>query len=476
MKNSIYSLFTVVFSVIFVISPSYAGNTLISTLNDQAEVSVTVYNSNLGLVKDLRKLNLPVGTGELRFSDVASGIMPVTVRAKSLNLPTDFNVIEQNFEYDLINSKKLLDKYIGKKIKIITWNEFQDRKTVTEAELLSNNDGPIYKINDEIYLGYPGYKVVPDLPENFVAKPTLMWLYNNKTASIHNIEVSYLTSGISWKADYVLTLNKDDTSADLAGWVTVDNRSGAMYKDATLKLVAGEVNRVNDNDRDMVAFAGYSKMKAASMPAPQFEEKEFFEYHIYDLQRKTTIKNNQTKQVSLLEAMDVGTKKEYLTYGQRYYRGYHNDDTQKQPVNVYVSLKNNKESNLGMPLPAGTVRLYKKDSAGSLQFVGEDSIKHTPKDEDVRLRVGEAFDIVCERKLVDYKEISSRQHEYEWEVTIRNRKENTDINVGIIEPVYGTWEIISKSHPFKKHDAFTLRFDVVVTKETKLRYRVRVGL
>ena len=445
-----------------------------STIDDQVAVEVTVYNNNLGLIKDTRNVELPLGEGELRFMDVASHIMPVTVHAKSLNYPDDFSVLEQNYEYDLMNANKLLDKYVGKKIKIIVWNEFQDRKEVVEATLLSNNNGQIYKINDEIFLGHPGIKVLPELPENLIAKPTLTWVYDNKSKIAHNLEVSYLTNNISWKADYVVVLNKDDTSADISGWVTLDNKSGATYNNARLKLIAGDVHRVMEEYEDRV----YMMKQMERAAAPQFEEKAFFEYHIYDLQRKTTIKDKQTKQISLLEANDAEVQKELLVYGiKSYFTRLYRGQTPKQTVNVYVKFKNTKDNNLGMPLPAGIMRLYKRDDEESLQFIGEDRIDHTPKDEEVRLKIGEAFDVVAERIQTDYKQITTRLHESEWEITLRNHKEE-DVKVSIVEPLYGNWMVISNSHPYKKEDAFTIRFDIEVPKdkEVKIKYRVRVGL
>lgn len=445
-----------------------------STIDDQTGVEVTVYNSNLGLIKDTRKVELALGEGELRFMDVASYIMPVTVRAKSLNHPDNFTVLEQNYEYDLISTDKLLDKYVGKEIKIIDWNKFQDRKEVVEATLLSNNQGQIYKINDEIYLGHPGYKVVPEIPENLIAKPTLMWLYDNKSREAHDLEVLYLTSNISWKADYVVVLNRDDTSSDISGWVTLDNQSGTTYKDARLKLVAGEVHRAEMRvDKAHAMGIEFESRESA------FEEKGLFEYHIYDLQRKTTIKDKQTKQVSLLEADKVKVEKELLieSFNRSHYTRQYRQKEPKQPVSVYIKLKNSKDNNLGMPLPQGIMRLYKEDEDKSLQFIGEDRIEHTPKDEEIKLRVGEAFDVVAERVQTDYKKITNRLHESEWEITLRNHKEE-DVTVGIVEPLFGNWQVISKSHPFKKVDAFTIRFDVKVPKdgEVKVSYRLRVGI
>jgi hypothetical protein len=451
-----------------------AGPISKSTADDQIGMEVTVYNSNLGLIKDTREVRVPSGKGELRFMDVASHIMPVTVHAVSINHSAYFRVLEQNYEYDLMDGKKLLDKYVGKKIKIIDWNKFQDRKEIVEAILLSNNRDQIFRINEEIYIGHPGIKVLPEIPENLIAKPTLTWLYENESTSPHHLEVSYLTGNISWKADYVVVLNTDDTSSDISSWVTVDNKSGATYKDATLKLIAGEIHRAEQGLRDRL-YEMEAKMKAG---APQFEEKEFFEYHIYDLKRKTTIKDKQTKQISLFEAPGVGVEKEFLVYGvSSYFTRLFREKNPKQPVNVYIKFLNSEENNLGMPLPEGIMRLYKKDEKGSQQFIGEDRIGHTPKNEEVRLKIGEAFDLVAERIQKDFKQITTRLYETEWEVTLRNHK-SVDVTIGLIEPLIGNWKIVSSSHDYKKVDAFTVRFDVKVPQdgEVKVKYRVRVGL
>ena len=445
-----------------------------STLADQKGIEVTVYNSNIALVKDTRQVKLPTGEGELLFMDVASSINPVTVSARSLNFPNDFSVLDQNYEYDLISESRLLDKYVGKKLKLLRWDETLSKKEEVEATLLSNNEGQIYQIGNEIYLGYPGTKVVPSIPENLISKPTLTWFFSNKTAKAHELEVSYLTGNINWKADYVATLAGDDKSLGLSGWVTIDNQSGAVYKDARLKLVAGEVNRVNDMQYDRKSMR--NEMMAMSSAAPQFEEKSFFEYHIYDLQRRTTIKDKQTKQISLLEAAGVEAKKEFLVYGSPGYYFYAMPgQKQKQDVNVFVEFKNSQANHVGMPLPQGTVRMYKKDTDGSLQFIGEDNIQHTPKDETVRLKIGKAFDVVAERVQTDYKQISKNMHESEWEVTLRNHKKE-DVVVGILEPLYSDWKVLTSSHEFKKVDASTLRFDVPVGKdqEVVVRYRVQV--
>jgi hypothetical protein len=447
-----------------------------STIEDQSAVEVTVYNSNIGLVKDTRTIDVSKGEGQLRFMDVAASIIPETVHIKALG-KNPLSVIEQNYEYDLINETKLLDKYVGKKIKLIKENQFNGQKETVEATLLSNNNGQVYQIGNEIYLGFPGQRILPEIPDNLIAKPTLSWEYDASISGKQPIEVSYLTNNINWKADYVLSLDEADKSAGLSGWVTLNNQSGAMYRNAKLKLVAGDINRVQPEMASTRMKANFALAQEVSAPRG-FVEQSFFEYHIYDLQHPTTIKENQTKQVLLLEAENIKTDKEFVVDGNPnfFYQVYRNQDY-KVPVEVYISFKNSKENNLGMPLPGGIMRLYKTDSSKSLQFIGEDNIQHTPKDEKVRLKIGKAFDIVAERKQTDFKMIATNVYESSWEVKIRNHKKE-DVKVAVFEPLafFGEWEVLSSSIPYEKEDVSTIRFDVPVVKdeETVLTYRIRV--
>ncbi|GBU23126.1 hypothetical protein R80B4_03042 [Fibrobacteres bacterium R8-0-B4] len=450
-----------------------------STAADRQSVEVTVYNGNLGLVKERRRIKAAAGEGELRFSDVASQINPVTVHIKPLTDAKDFSVLEQNYEYDLISPAKLMDKYVGKEIKIIDANEFHDRKDVVAATLLSSANGEVYKIGNEIYLGHPGIKVLPELPGNLISRPTLSWIYRSKAARDYNIEVSYLTYGMGWNADYVLSVADGKTAGGLSGWVTVNNQSGAEYAGAKLKLVAGEVNRVRDEAARFAPRAAKMSMAMAQADAAVgFTESGMFEYHVYDLGRPVTVKENQTKQISLLEAQGVNVTKEYVTTpsGPNYFL-YNsvNDGAVKQPVVAYLSFKNSKENNLATPLPAGTVRIYTDDSKGSRQFIGEDRITHTPKDEEIRLKVGEAFDIVAERTQIDFVQKTSKVTETEWKVTLRNRKEE-DVTVRVQENAMGQWEILEPSHKFTKVSATMFRFDVPVPKgqEVAVKYKIRV--
>ena len=447
---------------------------LSSGLEDQSSVAVTIYNVNLGLVKDQRSINLPTGLGELKFMDVASQIIPTSVHIKSLSDADSLHVLEQNYEYDLLNPQKLLDKYVGKEVKLYTKNPYSEREEVVTATLMSNNGGPIFRIGDEITFGHPGRIIFQGVPENLISKPTLVWLLENSLKSAQQVEASYLTNGINWRADYVVVLNDMDTGADLSGWVTIDNKSGATYRDAKLKLVAGDVNRVKDEPEYRDKMLRVAEMAVAA--APQFKEEAFFEYHIYTLQRPSTIKENQTKQISLVTADSIAVKKELLYRGASYY--YHSpygEAITNQKIGVFIEIENRKEHNLGIPLPKGTVRVYKQDSEGSLQFVGEDSIDHTPKDEKVRIKLGDAFDVVGSRKQTDWKKIASDTYEAAFEISLRNHKKE-DVVVKVIEPIPGDWTMLKASHEYKKAEAFTAEFNIPVPKdkETILTYRVRM--
>ncbi|MBI5634213.1 MAG: DUF4139 domain-containing protein [Nitrospirae bacterium] len=447
---------------------------LSSGLEDQTGIAITIYNVNLGLVKDTRQLKIPKGSSELKFMDVASQIIPTSVHIKSLINSASLGVLEQNYEYDLLNPQRLLDKYVGKEVKLYQKNPYSEREELITATLLSNNGGPIFKINNEITFGHPGRIIFPGVPENLISKPTLVWLLENSLASMQKVEASYLTNGITWRADYVVTLNAKDDKADLSGWVTIDNKSGTTYRDAKLKLVAGDVNRVKDEVEYRQKLGRVAEMAAA--PAKQFKEEEFFEYHIYTLERPSTIKDNQTKQISLVSADSIPVKKELVFRGANYYyTSRYGDPITNQKVNVYVEIQNRKEHNLGMPLPKGTVRVYKHDSKGSLQFVGEDSIDHTPKDEKVRIKLGNAFDVVGTRKQMDWKKIASDTYEASFEISLRNHKKE-DIVVKVIEPIPGDWTMLSSSHEYTKAAAFTAEFNIPVPKdkEVKLTYRVRM--
>jgi hypothetical protein len=441
------------------------------TRDDQREVMVTIYNGNLGLVKDVREVRLPAATSEVWFMDVAAQIDPTTVHLKSLTAPAGLKILEQNYEYDLLSSEKLLEKYVGKKVRI-----YQSDGTYHEATLLTTR-GPVFEINRQIHLGHYGRVVLPTIPENLVAQPTLAWLLRNQTAGAQRVEASYLTGGITWKADYVIVLNAADDRGDVTGWVTIDNKSGATYGNAALKLVAGDVNRAGDRRRDLRAMEVAAKTAAQSADAGrEFAAEGFFEYHLYTLDGRTTIKDSQTKQLALLAATDVPLKKELIYYGaQEYYRNTYGMPISNQKVTAFLEIKNAREHRLGIALPKGKVRVYKADRSGSQQFIGEDWIDHTPRDEKVRIKMGNAFDVVGERIQKDYRKLSASLYEVEWEISLRNHK-TEDQTITVIEPVPGDWQLLHASHAWEKVEARTLRFQIAVPKEgaTKLSYRVRL--
>jgi hypothetical protein len=444
-----------------------------STAADRSSVAVTVYNQNLALVRETRALNLDrAGIGTLRFMDVPSQINPRTVHVQPLAAGGPA-VLEQNYQYDLISPEKLMEKYVGRDVEIVEQANDLTTRTV-KATLLSTNGGPVYKVGDRIVIGQSGRVTLPDLPADLVARPTLVWTLDAAKSGAAPAEVSYLTDGMNWSADYVAVVDADDKKAGLSGWVTIDNHCGAAFADATLKLVAGDVRRVQPEQ--LMAMEARKSIQPMAAGAPQFREEAFFEYHLYTLDRPTTIKDNQTKQLSLFAAPSVPvTKRLLLTGDYGAYRSSLGTGAQPQKVAVVLEIVNAQASGLGMPLPKGTVRVYKKDKAGAEQFVGEDSIDHTPKDETVRLHVGDAFDVVAERSQTDYRSVSPRQIETAWSLALRNRKDE-DVTVTVREPMGGDWTLISSSLPGKKVDQQTLEFEVPVPKgkEVKLTYRVAV--
>ena len=456
---------------------SRAQTTVTSTEQDQKELAVTVYNSNVALVRDVRRVRLPEGSFDLRFMDIAAQVNPATVHIVSLTAPKDLNVLEQDYEYDLLSPQKLLQKYVGKEltlIRMITENN-STREVPVKAVLLADNDGPVWKVGNEIITGMGADRYeFPDLPENLYSKPTLVWLLDNRRAGEQSVEASYLTNLVNWSSDYVLTVHSDQKAADLNGWVTVVNQSGTSFRNAQLQLVAGELNRVTQ-PRSRVMYE--MSMKAANAPAPQFQQEAISEYHLYTLQRPTNIRNNETKQISLLGAAGMSVEKIFEVDGESYY--YQNAQSPgqptKEPVKVFIKFKNSEANSLGVPLPAGTVRVYQGDSKGRVQFIGEDRIDHTPKDETVSLHIGNAFDVVAEHKQTDFQRLGSHSVEVEYEVSLPNHKPDP-ITVFVNEPIGGDWSMLNSTFKFEKTAAFAARFTVPVAanSEALLKYRVRV--
>lgn len=451
-----------------------------TTLSDQVDLSLAVYNNDLALVRDVRQLALPAGSFSLRFADVAASVNPATVHLRSLTEPAALSVLEQNYEYDLLEPERLLRKYVGREITLV--RDRQESGTTRPEEvkallLAYNNTGPVWKIGNDIVTGRRIDEFrFPELPENLFSHPTLVWLLQNTGASSHRVEASYLTGGMSWNADYVLTVARDDRSADLSGWVTLRNTSGTSYRNARLQLIAGEVHRAPAEAAADKLEVQRAMMASAGAP-PAFQREAFSEYHLYTLQRRTSVNDRESKQITLLSSPSVPVAKRFVVDGQEfYYRDAQRPGAPvKDPVKMYYRFRNDEKSGLGAPMPAGVVRVYQADSKGGVLFAGEDRVGHTPKDETVDLYTGNAFDIVCERKQTDYRRVSTTTTEMAYELTLRNHKDAA-VTVEVNEPIGGDWQMVDASHKWTKTAAFAARFDVPVVKDgtAVLRYRARV--
>ncbi len=449
-------------------------------------VQLTVYNQNFALVKDARTITLTKGTNSIEVSDVAARIDPTSVLFKSLTAPNSVQILEQNYQYDLISPENILNKSVGQRV---IFTEFDNTgQPHTQSGVLLNppkNGGVVIRTDDgRLVLNPAGQVSLEKMPEGLHPTPTLNWLLASDREGAQDAEVSYITEGIGWRADYVALVNRKDTALDLSGWVTLNNESGATYKDAKLTLMAGDVRRVQEDRREKY-FAG--RMAVDAVPAaPQFEEKSFFEYHMYTMERPTTISQNETKQLSLLNASNAPVKKDMIYDGrQEWWRswwypgrtgdpggGY--DTSNYHKVNVVLEVKNSEENHMGMPLPKGKIRVYKLDDDGNQQFIGEDMVDHTPRDEKIRLYIGDAFDVVGDYRRTDYKVLSKSAIEESFEVKIRNHKD-TPVTVNVVDHVWSDWKVTKSSHKFEKKDAHTIQFPVTVPKdgEEVITYTIR---
>ena len=449
----------------------------VSTQKDQQEVAVTIYNENLALVKDTRRLKLLSGEARLAWRDVSAHMRPETALLRDLTHPTGLTLLEQNFDFDLLTPQKLLEKSVGNKVTVIRTNPATGADTREEATVLSTNEGVVLKYADRIETGVPGRIAFAGVPENLRDKPTLVMSLDAAQAGDDKLELSYLTAGLSWHADYVAELSKNEDKLDLNGWVTLTNTSGAAYPNAKLQLVAGDVNQVQDV---MLQESALARPRMAAKAAPAMAEEGLFEYHLYTLYRPTTLAENQSKQVALLSATAVPVRKELVLRGaDYYYRSSAGDLGQKLKVGVYTEF-DNKAPGLGMPLPKGVVRVYKKDSAGNAQFVGEDRIDHTPKNEKVRLKLGDAFDVTADKKQTSFEKISGASrynyvYDAAFEIVIKNAKDQA-VQVKVVEPIPGDWQMISESAPHTKEASNTAvwKVDVPAGGKTTLSYKVRV--
>lgn len=462
----------------FVAKPALAEQ----ATSESRGVNLTIYNQDFGLVRDIRTIELKQGISDVRFEDVAARIDPTSVSLQSLTAPNSLLIKEQNYQYDLLNPTTILSKSIGRQAK---FRQFLNNGQVNEITgiLLNapqttvfseggstvNSQGLVLKTVDSIVLNPEGQIELASVPAGLVSKPSLVWKIETDKPGKHDIEIAYQTQGLNWHCDYIAVANEDDTKVDLTSWVTLENKSGASYKDAALKLVAGAVHRVAQQPQIM-AFRG----KAMAEDAANFSEQSFAEYHLYKLNGKTDVAQNEIKQISLFNAADVQATKLLVTEAQSIFWAAPNSGD-KQPVQVKLEIKNSKTNNLGMPLPQGKMRVYKRDQDGALQFIGEDNVNHTPKDETIRLQLGNAFDVVCEHKQTNFLQISDHVTRLSWEISLRNQKDKP-VTISVVEHAQGQWKILNSSQPFDKKDVRTFEFKVPVPArgEAKVTYQIEI--
>jgi len=474
-----------------------------SVAGDRTAVDLTIYNQNLSLIREERIIKLVKGMSRVVLPDIPATIDGTSLHFISLLDPAAVRVLEQNYQYDLVHQAKLLEKYVGKEVEFVRIDPSTEKEFTVRGKLIAtgyylqpqhgspvpnyySTGGMIAEIDGKIEINPVGRLILPSLPEGLILKPQLEWLVNNARAGQHKTEISYLAGQLSWNCNYVALLNKDDSRIDVTGWVTLTNNSGTSFKNAGLKLVAGEVNVVKEAFEYEARLAKSQAVADAS--APQFKQTDLFEYKLYSLQRHTDLNNNETKQIELTSAKDVAAKKMFIYDGLadqwRYW--YRNFSYRSQgsfgqqsstKVGVYVTFKNDDASGLGIPLPKGKVRVYKRDDDGKEQFIGEDQIDHTPKDEEVKLYLGNAFDIVGERVQKDFKSYAAGHVVEETiEIKVRNHKDET-VEIQVYEHPWrwSQWDIVKSNTDWTKVDQTTLRFPVKIARggEKTVTYTIR---
>ncbi len=475
----------------------------VSSARERTTVDLTIYNQNLSLIREERLITLARGLSRLVIPDIPATIDGTSLHFLSLTNSSAVRILEQNYQYDLVHQAKLLEKYLGKEVEFVRYDQEGKIEHSVFGKLLSTgyvlqpqygslvptytySGGLVAEINGKIELNPSGRLVLPSLPEGLILKPQLEWLVTNTHEGGHKAEISYLAGQLSWKCNYVALLNKDDSKLDLTGWVTLTNNSGTTFKNAGLKLVAGDVNLVREGfDRELRMAKSAMADEAAQ---PQFKQTELFEYKLYSLQRRTDVGNNETKQIELTSGKNVSSRKVFIYdgllnqwrnwYNNYSYRSQESFGQQSNPkVGVFVTFKNEEKAGLGIPLPRGKVRVYKRDDDGKEQFIGEDEIDHTPKDEEVRLYLGNAFDIVGERVQKDFKSYASgRVVEETIEIKVRNhKKEPVEVQVHEHPWRWSQWEITRSSTEWTKTDQTTLKFPVKIAKDEQkvITYTIR---
>ena len=448
-----------------------------SDASSREHVALTVYDSNFALVREQRRLHLGRGRVALEYADVSAHIEPATVHLQALDGPEDLVVLEQNYQFDLLTPEKLLEQYVGRNVSLVRYDREAGADVRREAQVLASARGPVLAVNGEVMSLTPEERVVfPELPPGLLPEPTLVWLLDSARQE-QRVEVSYLTQNLSWHADYVLSLAADEVHADLTGWVTLDNQTGTSFQGAALQLVAGDVHRA----ASAPMFGGGVHGRLGGMvQKPAFAEEALFEYHLYALERPTDVLARERKQVQLLEAHDIAVEKKLVLRAPsrsvpRFVRAPRPGEASGlEHARIVVAIENREASGLGMPLPRGVVRAYRQDAQGAAQFVGEDSIQHTPRDERLEIELGEAFDVVAERRRLNQRQLERCVQQSEWRIALRNHEDRAVV-VEVVESASGDWQVLEATHPAEKRNAASFAFHVPVPARgtTELGYQLR---
>jgi len=444
-----------------------------STLADQRRVNVTIYNGGQALVHDRRQIELREGDNRIAWRDVSGNIDATSAILQDLSLPGGVQVVEQNFDYDLLKPSAVLSKYVGREVTVVHERAADGHPQRETATLLSDNEGVVLQYSDRVETSVDGRIVFPAIPGDLRDRPTLVLDVNARRAGGQTLDLAYLTGGLGWHADYVGVVAPDEKHMDLSGLVTLSNSSGTTYRDARLQLVAGNVNFAQPAGEE----TGVPNAMMAAPAPPQFTQQNYFEYHLYTLGRPTTIANDQTKQVSLLSAHGVPVHKTLELRGSSsYYSNANADLGENMKVGVFVTFAN-KGGQLGIPLPGGIVRLYKNDAGGTSQFLGSDSIDHTPRNEDVRLHLGDSFDVTANKKQTEFHALGGCTYESSYAIVVKNAKSEA-ADVLVVEPLPGDWSIVAESSRHEKTSSSTATWHLRVPPDsnTKLTYTAHVKL
>lgn len=451
-------------------------NNIISNDDSRESLSITIYNESLALINETRNIPFKEGINNVELKDVSAQIRAETALLTSLS-NLNFNVIEQNFDYDLLSPHALLNKAVGQEIEIIRTNPTTGEETRESAILLSNNGQPVLQFKDRIEIGGFDKFAFKSIPQGLRDRPTLSVVLNSEKSADNKVQLSYLTGGFSWKADYNATLSADEKSLELSGLITLNNQSGTSFNNANVQLVAGDVNQVRNNIGYREMAMDSPVMMMARKPAPDYNasEEQFGDYHLYKVPFTTNLNSNQTKQVALLAASNVPVQKEYNF---KQYFSYITQDGQNLKASVEYRLANKKENHLGMPLPKGIFRMYKNDSSGNALLVGEDALQHTAENEEFLIRTGEAFDVSLVKTLTEQKAVSKDVRQYTYEVTFNNAKdEAVDVQYFSMVGSVRSWEVLKASQPVaKSDDAQTAKWviNVPAKEKVKLTYTLQI--